>query len=484
MQLSDIDLLEKLAILESRKSFWAYRRYMNPSMEIGWWQREIAEELQNFYNDFVNGLRPCLVIQAPPQHGKSVIVVDFIAWASGKNPNVKTIFASFSKNLGRRANLALQRTYIKPKYQRLFPETKIGSSGIRQPNSTKAVRSMECLEYAGKEGYFKNTTVEGAISGESLDLGIIDDPIKGRKPANSITVRQSTWEWFTDEFSTRFSKSGGMLIVLTRWHIDDPVGRLIKSGKNNLKVLSYPAIAIKDEKYRKCGEALFPQHKPLKFLLDIKATQGSNSWESLYQQNPQIIGGEVIRGSWFGSYSQLPIIKHRTIYADTAQKTSERNDYSVFECWGLGSDGKIYLIDMIRGKWEAPELKRRAVAFWNKHAAYKTFNFGQLRQMKIEDKASGTGLIQDLKLTERLPIVGIQRTKDKYTRLSDVIGYIEAGYVMLPIDGAFTNDFIDECESFTKDDSHIHDDQVDPMIDAIKDLLAKDNIVTMWENMI
>jgi predicted phage terminase large subunit-like protein len=104
--------------------------------------------------------------------------------------------------------------------------------------------------------------------------------------------------------------------------------------------------------------------------------------------------------------------------------------------------------------------------------------------MKIEDKASGTGLIQDLKLTERLPIVGIQRTKDKYTRLSDVIGYIESGYVMLPIDGAFTNDFIDECESFTKDDSHIHDDQVDPMIDAINDLLAKDNIVTMWENMI
>jgi predicted phage terminase large subunit-like protein len=218
--------------------------------------------------------------------------------------------------------------------------------------------------------------------------------------------------------------------------------------------------------------------------MERKLLFDKNSWESLYQQNPQIVGGEIIRGSWFGSYSKLPILKQRIIYADTAQKTSERNDYSVFECWGLGSDGKLYLIDMIRGKWEAPELKRRAVAFWNKHAAYKTNNFGQLRQMKVEDKASGTGLIQDLKLTERLPIIGIQRTKDKYTRLLDVIGYIEAGYVMLPIDGTFTNDFIYECESFTSDDSHKHDDQVDPMIDAINDLLASDNIVTMWENMI
>jgi predicted phage terminase large subunit-like protein len=73
---------------------------------------------------------------------------------------------------------------------------------------------------------------------------------------------------------------------------------------------------------------------------------------------------------------------------DTAQKTGERNDYSVFECWGLGDDGRAYLIDLIRGKWEAPELERQAIAFWSKHSA---------RKMKVEDKSSGTGLIQSIK---------------------------------------------------------------------------------------
>ena len=485
MQLSDIDLLEKLAILESRKSFWAYRRYINPSMKLGWWQREIAQNLQQFYEDFVAGKKPKLVIQAPPQHGKSVIVIDFITWISGKDPDLKTIFSSFSKQLGSRANLMCQRIYTTQKYQKIFPDTKIGKMGVPVPGSTKPIRNREFVEYVDKKGSFRNTTVKGAITGESLDIGIIDDPIKGRDAANSALNRDNVWDWFTDDFFTRFSENAGILAILTRWHVDDPIGRFLKSDiGDKVKVISYPAIATKDEKYRKCGEALFPQHKSLDFLMERKLLFDKNSWESLYQQNPQIVGGEIIRGSWFGSYSQLPTLKQRLIYADTAQKTSERNDYSVFQSWGLGSDGKLYLIDMIRGKWEAPELKRRAISFWNKHAAYKTNNFGQLRQMKVEDKASGTGLIQDLKLTERLPIVGIQRTKDKYTRLLDVIGYIEAGYVMLPIDGTFTNDFIYECESFTADDSHKHDDQVDPMIDAINDLLAKDNIVTMWENMI
>ena len=109
---------------------------------------------------------------------------------------------------------------------------------------------------------------------------------------------------------------------------------------------------------------------------------------------------------------------------------------------------------------------------------------GQLRQLKVEDKASGTGLIQKLKSQAQIPVVGIERTKDKYTRLLDVLGYIESGYVMLPEDAPFTNDFVAECEAFTADDSHLHVDQVDPMMDAINDLLAHNNAASLWEKMI
>ena len=104
--------------------------------------------------------------------------------------------------------------------------------------------------------------------------------------------------------------------------------------------------------------------------------------------------------------------------------------------------------------------------------------------MKIEDKASGTGLIQGLKLKAQIPVAGIQRTKDKYTRLLDIVGYIESGQVSLPQDAPFVSDFVSECESFSADDTHAHDDQVDPMIDAINDMLASSNTANIWERMI
>ena len=471
MNLSDIDLLEQLAIHKARSSFWAYRRLINPKLKVGWWAKEVSEALQLFAEQLMAGDCPQLVIEAPPQHGKSILVVDFISWLAGQNPDFKTIYTSFSERLGVRANLRLQRTFDSALYKKIFP-VRINDSG-NVSTSGKYLRNREMLEYVDHEGFFRNTTVRGSITGESLDLGVIDDPIKGREEAGSETIRNKTWDWLTDDFFTRFSESAGLLCILTRWHIDDPIGRLKLKIGDRLKVLSYPAIATRDEPNRKEGEALFPEHKSLRFLLERKATMAAVSWESLYQQNPQIVGGEIIKGEHFKRYNKLPLMMQRAIYGDTAMKTGERNDYSVFECWGKGEDGKIYLIDLIRGKWEAPELERRAVSFWNKQNADDSIHpFAALRYMKIEDKASGTGLIQKIRTQSRIPVIGVERVKDKLTRVMDCLGYIEAGYVSLPEDAYFINDFIAECEAFTADDSHMFDDQIDPMLDAINDMLG------------
>ena len=466
------DLLEHLAILEARESFWAYRQFIHPKLVKGWWIREMAYELQRFYDDLVAGRRPKLVIEAPPQHGKSQMVVDFITWAAGHNPDLKVIYTSFSERLGVRANLMCQRIYESRAYRKIFPGTRM-SDGTR--NGT---RNRELIEFIASTGYFRNTTVRGSITGESLDLGVIDDPIKGREEASSAAVRDKTWDWLTDDFLTRFSENAGLLAILTRWHIDDPIGRLKAQLGDAVRTVSYPAIATRNEKYRSVGEPLFPELKSLDFLLERKRTMAPANWEALYQQNPQVVGGEIIKGEWFGRYEKLPPLRYRVIFADTALKTAERNDYSVFELWGKGEDGKAYLIDLIRGKWEAPELERRAVDFWTKHSG------PDLRGMFVEDKASGTGLIQGIKARYRLPIGGIERTKDKYTRLLDVLGYIASGYVMLPANASFVNDFILECEAFSANGSHLHDDQVDPMIDAINDMLASNNASALWERMI
>jgi predicted phage terminase large subunit-like protein len=231
----------------------------------------------------------------------------------------------------------------------------------------------------------------------------------------------------------------------------------------------------------------WPYKEPIEQLLAMERGDGADQsgtkisrhvFNSQYQQTPIALGGNLIHGHHFKRYTVLPKIKYRKIYADTAMKTKEANDWSVFQCWGLGEDGKLYLLDSIRGKWEAPELQRRAFEFWLKN---KVLILGQLRKMMVEDKASGTGLIQTLKLHPyNVQVEGIERDKDKLTRVMDALPYIESGLVCLPEDAPFTNDFLAECESFSADMTHDHDDQIDCLSDACIDMLSSANKINVW----
>ena len=121
---------------EARESFWAFRKNLRygTMMLWGWWVELVAVVLQQFYQDFVAGRRPRLALMAPPQHGKSLTAIDFIAWANGKNPDIKTILASYSAELGVHANRELQRIIQSERYKRIFPLTRIG--GGRAGNAT------------------------------------------------------------------------------------------------------------------------------------------------------------------------------------------------------------------------------------------------------------------------------------------------------------------------------------------------------------
>ena len=162
-------------------------------------------------------------------------------------------------------------------------------------------------------------------------------------------------------------------------------------------------------------------------------------------------------------------MKYRMIYADTAQKTKEQNDYSVFQCWGYGEDGKAYLIDQVRGKWESPQLLQTAKAFWSKHKANGS---GSLRKMMVEDKSSGTGLIQQLKQSG-IPVSGMPRSIDKVTRQIDGAPQIEVGNVVIPADAPWLMDYMAE---FSVAPNGAHDDQIDPTLDAISDMLVKEEL--------
>ena len=222
-----------------------------------------------------------------------------------------------------------------------------------------------------------------------------------------------------------------------------------------------------------------------------------DDYSAQQQQRPNPIGGRIIKSNDFSLYVDLPIIVHREIYADTAMKTKERNDYSVLQCWGLDKKDNIYLLDQFRGKWEAPELQRKALEFWAKNMRLDKTVYGVLRKMCVEDKASGTGLIQSLRYDGRIPIEPIKEydrkmtdskgkdrgyhgrvSRDKYTRVCDILPIIEQGMVYLPKGASWLNDFLDECESFTADNTHPHDDQVDTMVYAIYNMVM--NKVSPW----
>jgi hypothetical protein len=283
--LDDIDRLSLANAREARDSFKVFRQTIRPGILWTPFVSRLTRELQRFGEAFEGGQRPKLAIACPPQHGKSTAAEDFAAWMAGRCPDFETIYASYSDDLGTRTNLNLQRLFMSQRYHDVFPDFRLGRTHSRGLRAFWQLNS-NLIEYIDDVGSFRNTTVEGKITGMELNLGILDDFVKGRAEANSKTARDKTWNWFVDDFFTRFANDSAFLTICTRWHIDDVIGRLKKKWGDELVILEFRAIAEVDEVWRKKGDPLFPEHKPLDFLLERKKLMSEASWHAEYQQRP------------------------------------------------------------------------------------------------------------------------------------------------------------------------------------------------------
>lgn len=447
----------KYFALEAKENFWVYRQFLTPNLKLSWFQKEIAYALMQFYQDYKAGKRPKLIIEAPPQHGKSVQVIEFISWLAGHDPDAKTIYTSFSERLGIRANLRLQRIFDSDKYKQVFPDTKINKQNT-VTISGQYLRNREILEYVDHDGYFRNTTVNGSITGESLDIAIIDDAVKGRAEANSQTIRDKTWEWLTDDFFTRFSEQGAMLVIGTRWHIDDPIGRL----RNNLKdiqVLSYKAIAEEDEPNRKAGEALFPTHKSIDFLLERKKAMNPLSWLSLYQSAPTLGDGNLFSRDTFKYFKY----EDNTVYTDreylidnfhifqtidVAGTENKDSDYFVCMTFGLNiHNGDLIILDVYR---EKKETTKHMAVMENQYQKWKAIQY-------VENKQFGINIIQAYRDTNR-PVGTLEAKGSKEMRSLVIRNFYDNGKVWHRQGASWLDNFEEEILAFPQG---IHDDQVD-----------------------
>jgi predicted phage terminase large subunit-like protein len=463
---------------QARNDLSVFRRMIRPNMLWGWWLDEVARELQQFRADLTAGRRPKLALMAPPQHGKSEAVSDLIAWMAGTNPDLNIIYASYSDELGTRANRTLQRTASSEPFGKIFP-LRIGTPGWAANN--------DLIEFAGDRGSFRNVTVGGGITGFGVDLGIIDDPFKGRGDANSNLIRDKIWSWFTDDFCTRLSKNAGFLIIMTRWHIDDLLGRLLRQSDREMRVLRYPALAEEDENHwlsdwqltsegwlpvwkhirRSKGAALFPELKPKSFLLEQRELLPQSSWESLYQQNPIIVGG-----------GQLPIGKLQVLHF-----FHSTNMISSVRYWDKGgSDGKdaaytagvlmhkmndnTFVIEhVVRGRWSSLDREQRMREYAEadkKHC--KNYMIVVEQEPGSAGKESAENTIRNL---AGFRVYADRVTGSKQVRAEPFAAQVQAGNVFLR-DGPWVEAFLDECETWPNGK---YSDQVDAAAGAFNRLI-------------
>ena len=458
---------------------------------VNWHHHLIATAMQRV----IDGECQNLVINVPPGSSKTeMAVINFIARGLAINPNSRFLHITSGDDLALLNSQTSRDIVLSDEYQALWP--------LQIADDAKAKKRWNVIVDGKKAGGVYAVSLGGQITGfraGHMAPGfqgaiILDDLLKADEAYSLAAIKAANRRLLSTVKSRKANPATPVILIMQRVGENDPTG-FIKGGNlpGKWEYVTIPAL-IDDEYLATLPESLqklavdeprddkgrfsyWPYKEPLEDMLALEAGQGADAdgnivsrfvFSSQYQQAPRAIGGNIIKGQWFPRAAP-PKILYRKIYADTAQKTAERNDYSVFECWGYGEDKKIHLLDLLRGKWEAPELKRQAIDFWNKHHAIA--GLGTLRKFMVEDKSSGTGLIQEMKRTERIPVEGIERVKDKLTRVMDAVSFIEAGFVVLPEEAPFVSDFLVECEAFTADDSHAHDDQIDPMCDAIVDML-------------
>lgn len=449
-----------------------------------------------------------LVINMPPGGSKTHIgSICFPARGMSKEIKARFLEASYSDELVQHNSSQVRDLVLSEEFQTMWP-TKIASD-----SSSK--KHWNLIDHRGKRsGAFKAASTGGPITGfragklqqdKYYGTLILDDPNKptdmlsDKRRKNSNEVINNTVK------SRRGSHKTPIVIIQQRLHPEDATGFVLKGkrcikdagwykiwetpnnpGAPTWKQIILPAliddayVALLPEKYAKYvnmfGErddkgrySYWAEKEALGDLLEMEATS-PYVFAAQYQQKPMKLGGTIFKEEWWQYYNRAntPRFEWRFIIGDTAQKINEWNDFSVFSCWGV-SEGKIYLIDRIRGKWEAHVLRAQFIAFVSKHNnadAYDKERYGKIRAAYVEDKVSGTGLIQEVRHALPVPVLPKKVSVDKFQRAGDATPSIESGRVVLPEDADWIVEWVSEHTAFTIDDSHDNDDCVDNTMHA------------------
>ena len=397
-----------------------------------------------------------LIINIPPRHLKShATSIAFPAWLLGQDPSMRILVVTYAQDFSDKLARDFRELMRSPFYQALF-DTRPSSQAMSEYETTTG-------------GYRLSGSIGGGITGRGADIIIIDDPIKA-DDAQSDNRRTSVNDWYDNTLRSRLNsqEDGAIIIVMQRLHIDDLVGHVTEH--ETWDVVAIPAIAEHDEIYefqtpfgtrritRHDGDTLQPNLLSRDKLELLRRGMTEYNFAAQYQQNPQPPSGNVVKREWLKFYepSERPPKFEQVVQSwDTANKDTELANYSVCTTWGL-KDKRMYLLGVFRRKLDFPGLKR---------AVNDQVSLHSPTVVLVEDKASGTSLIHELRadglsIVEAAPSID----GDKVMRLRSQTAKIEGGFVLLPKEAPWLAPYILELIAFP---NSRYDDQVDSTVFAL-----------------
>ena len=448
--------LERLREQKYRNAREKYCSYMQLVSHGRWKRARHLDLLCKVLEEVERGDVTRLIITMPPRHGKSMTVTEsFPSWFIGRNPESRVIEVSYGAELARKFGLSNRRK-VDEFGSELF--------GVQVSRENGSATNWGLVGYSGG---MISAGIGGSITGQGADLLIIDDPIKNRKEAESETYRASIWSEWQDTLSSRLHPCGRVVVIMTRWHEDDLVGRLLEQS-DKWELINLPALAEDgDILGRLPGQALWPEHGYHEEWCEReKAERGTRSWESLFQGHPHPSEGNLFRQSMFRSfkvsgncylvdgkvYDKALCKVYQTCDVAGSKRTSA--DYFVLGTFAQCPNGELLLLEIFRERLEGPD---QPTLIQRKYEEYKPVLIG------VESANMGLTLYQLLRRMG-LPVVELRPDADKYTRAIPAAARYEAGMVYHR-DGAYwQNDLEAELIAFP---NGAHDDQVDVVSYAV-----------------
>ena len=444
---SEPEVLEYLRLLERVKAFkearddiLVFAQLMMPDLDDPYnphkSQYQVAKHhrvMAHAIHEQVKGHIPRLIVTMPPRHGKTQIVTKFqIAWLMGKFPHDSIIMATYNSDLAGDFGREVRAIVQSETFLSIFPEFELRKGSAA--SDRLVTKEGGTVIFVGRGG---------ALSGRGAHRIIVDDLIKDANEADSQLIRDKIWSWWTQVLTTRLMSSVGtsILLTFTRWHEDDPIGRLTdpqnphynEEEARKWKIINCPFFAEDDDSLgRKPGEILWPERFDREFG-ESQRRLDPRAFQALYQQQPSATEGTYFKKSWFQYYEKAPRKEELRVYAasDHAVATNQHNDKTAMVVAGVDRQGNIYLLDCVWGRFDAQQqvekmielMKKWEPQYWwaeKQHVGQAIGPF--LRKKKLE---AGVSCV----------VEEVHAQKDKETRARSMQGLMADMRVFFPLRG-------------------------------------------------